>query len=188
MALFFVKYSEVSLINYRFLFLGNYIQLNIENVDLNKALIHLIYFFSFFFIWCKLIFNTFSSAFTSVKLTAAWTVFLHFYIFWYSVLLWHRIRKEKVKKKNTRDRRRGMKRKEKTVCVCYFISLWPRIYHLSRTLWRFFPQCRLRTLHPCSTEAAWERPRSESVLRLKEEKENFSLSQTPTQMLTISIT
>lgn len=50
------------------------------------------------------------------------------------------------------------------------------------------PQCRLRTLHPCSTEAAWERPRSESVLRLKEEKENFSLSQTPTQMLTISIT
>ena len=123
MALLFVKYSEVSLINYRFLFLGNYIQLNIENVDLNKALIHLIYFFSFFFIWCKLIFNTFSSAFTSVKLTAAWTVFIHFYIFWYSVLLWRRIRKEKVKKKPHEIEEEGWKER-KRLCVCVILYLY----------------------------------------------------------------
>lgn len=104
-----------------------------------------------------------------------------FYIFMCSGVLRYKIEGEKGKKEMSKIMSEGQ------VWKCYFIFLWAQIYHLWRSCGSF-PQCRLRTLRPCSTEAACERPRSESVLRLKEEKGEFSLSQTPTQMLTISIT
>lgn len=50
------------------------------------------------------------------------------------------------------------------------------------------PQCRLCTLHPCSTEAACVRASKLKCPQAEGGEGEFSLSQTPTQMLTISIT
>lgn len=82
-------------------------------------------------------------------------IFIFLYFLEYSVLLLPRIR-QKRKKKYMRKKERAEKKEKACLLflkVLFYIFMASDLSPLENAM-AVSPQCRLRTLHPCSTEAA----------------------------------